>query len=181
VQDDVSARVEAEAKVTFLAYHDQLTGLPNRALLFDEMERALHRGQRHGTATALLFIDLNNFKTVNDQHGHVVGDDVLRRVAAQLRTATRDTDVLARQGGDEFLLLLTDLDPADASTVAHRVAEQVHTALRQPIGLTDLSPDVDAITLNGSIGISIAPADASTAHELIRLADAAMYRAKRQI
>jgi diguanylate cyclase (GGDEF)-like protein/PAS domain S-box-containing protein len=179
VQDDVSARVEAEAKVTFLAYHDQLTGLPNRALLFDEMERALHRGQRHGTATALLFIDLNNFKAVNDQHGHVVGDNVLRRVAAQLRTATRDTDVLARQGGDEFLLLLTDLDPRDASTVANRVAEQVHTALRQPIGLTDVSPDIDALTLNGSIGISLAPADASTAHELIRLADAAMYRAKR--
>jgi diguanylate cyclase (GGDEF)-like protein/PAS domain S-box-containing protein len=179
VQDDVSARVEAEARVAFLAYHDQLTGLPNRALLFEEMERALDRGQRHGTATALLFIDLDNFKTVNDQHGHVVGDNVLRRVSAQLRTATRSSDILARQGGDEFLLLLTDLDPQDALTVARRVADQVHAALREPVALADLSPDVEAITLSGSIGISLAPADATTGPELIRLADAAMYDAKR--
>ena len=111
VQDDITARVEAEAQVTYLAYHDQLTGLPNRALLADELERALARGARTNTATALLFIDLDDFKQINDQHGHHAGDTVLRRVADHLAHATRGSDTLARLGGDEFVVLLCDLDP----------------------------------------------------------------------
>ena len=180
VQDDVTARVEAEARVTYLAYHDQLTGLPNRALLLEQTRAGARTGQpAHDTATALLFIDLDDFKQINDQHGHHAGDMVLRRVAAQLLTATRGSDILARSGGDEFVLLLTDLDPADAEAVARRVADQVRVALKEPILLGDVSPAVEHITLNGSIGISLAPNDATTGQELIRHADAAMYKDKR--
>jgi diguanylate cyclase (GGDEF)-like protein/PAS domain S-box-containing protein len=178
VQDDITARVEAEAQVTYLAYHDQLTGLPNRALLTGELERALGRGARNHTATALLFIDLDDFKRINDQYGHHTGDMVLRRVGDLLGQATRGTDILARLGGDEFVLLLSDLDPDLASSITLRVADQIAVGLQQPIHMADISAIVDSVTVSASVGISIAEDGRTTPTELMQRADAAMYDVK---
>ena len=181
VQDDVTARVEAETQVAYLAYHDQLTGLPNRALLMNELERALARGARNHTATALLFIDLDDFKQINDQHGHHTGDMVLSRVAGQLSRATRGNDLLARLGGDEFVLLLADLGLDTAANVTQRVADQITQTLQEPISISDLSATLDAVTINASVGISIATGDHTAPTDLMQQADTAMYRAKTQV
>jgi diguanylate cyclase (GGDEF)-like protein/PAS domain S-box-containing protein len=180
VQDDITARVEAEAQVTYLAYHDQLTGLPNRALFTGELERALDRGARNATATALLFIDLDDFKQVNDQFGHHAGDTLLRRVAERLGDATRGSDILARLGGDEFVVLLSDLDPQLAPPITRRVAEQIAETLRRPVPMSDVSATIESRTVQASIGISIADPGETTPSELMQRADAAMYEAKTQ-
>ena len=109
---DITERKTAEEEVAFLAYHDKLTGLPNRALFEEMLESAIARGRRNDTGVGVLFLDLDNFKMVNDSLGHHAGDLLLAQLADRLRTCTRDTDLVARQGGDEFLLLLSDLDRA---------------------------------------------------------------------
>ena len=174
VQHDVTARVEAEARVLHLAYHDALTGLPNRERFRAALSDALERGRRTGSATALLFIDLVAFKQINDAHGRDVGDQVLREVAGRLRLALRSDDLLARQGGDEFLLLLADLPTDLAPGIATRVAQDLLAALTAPF-LASGSPDL----VGASIGISLAPADAATPELLLRHVDVAMYVAKR--
>ncbi len=175
VQQDVTARIEAEAKVLHLAYHDPLTGLPNREQLGVAMTDALERGRRTGSATALLFIDLVAFKAVNDGHGHDAGDRLLREVASRLRFGLRADDLLARHGGDEFLLLLTDLPKGLAAGIAERVAQDLLAALRPPFPVGSAIP----VNVGASIGISLAPNDASTPEQLLRHADTAMYIAKR--
>lgn len=174
VQHDVTARFEAEANVLHLAYHDVLTGLPNRERLRAALSEALARGARTGQATALLFIDLVAFKAVNDAHGHDAGDQLLREVAGRLRLGLRADDLLARQGGDEFLLLLTDLPATLAAGIAERAAEDLLAALG-PAFTAHGRP----ITVGASIGISLAPDDADTPERLLARADAAMYTAKR--
>ena len=174
VQHDVTARVEAEDKVLHLAYHDALTGLPNRERLRAALSDALDRGRRTGGATALLFIDLVSFKQINDAHGHDAGDQLLREVAGRLRLALRSDDLLARQGGDEFLLLLADLPQPMAAAISERVAEDLLAALRPPFTAAGRPVEVGA-----SIGISLAPVDADSPEQLLRHADAAMYTAKR--
>jgi len=174
VQHDVTARVEAEATVLHLAYHDPLTGLPNRERLRAALADALGRGQRTGTATALLFIDLVAFKAINDAHGHDTGDQLLRQVAGRLRLALRADDLLARQGGDEFLLLLADLPAPLAADIAERAAEDLLAALSPAFLIGGRRVSVGA-----SIGIALAPADTDTPEQLLRHADAAMYSAKR--
>ena len=175
VQNDVTAHVEAEQTVLHLAYHDALTGLPNRARLDDALTAALERRRDTGTATALLFIDLDDFKTVNDRHGHSAGDTLLCQVAARLRAAVRADDLLARQGGDEFLLLLTDLPGHSAEAVAARAADQLLHALQEPFDVHGTRLSVAA-----SIGIHVDQGDAARTDDLLRVADAAMYSAKNQ-
>lgn len=174
VQQDVTARVEAEAKVLHLTYHDALTGLPNRERLRAALTDALDRGRRTGTATALLFIDLVAFKAINDAHGHDTGDQLLREVAGRLRLGLRADDLLARQGGDEFLLLLAELPAGLAAGIAERVAEDLLAALGPAFLVADQQP----VNVGASVGISLAPADADTPEQLLRHADAAMYTAK---
>ncbi len=174
VQHDVTARVEAEAKVLHLAHHDALTGLPNRDRLRAALTDALERGRRTGTATALLFLDLVAFKAINDAHGHDTGDQLLREVAGRLRLALRADDLLARQGGDEFLLLLADLPAGLAAGIAERVAQDLLAALGPAFLVAD-----QHVRVGASIGISLAPTDADTPDQLLRHADAAMYTAKR--
>ena len=173
VQNDITARIEAEQTVLHLAYHDPLTRLPNRTRLADVLTRALDRAQHTGNALALLSIDLDNFKQVNDTHGHSAGDLLLRDVATRLRTAARADDLLARQGGDEFLLLLTDLPPHQAARIAGRTAQQLGAALRQPFMLQQTK-----LTVTASIGVAVDTAGVNTADDLLRIADAAMYRVK---
>jgi len=174
VQHDVTARVEAEAKVLHLAYHDALTNLPNRERLRAALTDALARGRRTGQATALLFIDLVAFKTENDAYGHDAGDQLLREVAGRLRLALRADDLLARQGGDEFLLLLHDLPGELAAGIAERVAQDLLAALTLPFTVQDRQ-----VSIGASIGISLAPHHTDDPEQLLRYADTAMYTAKR--
>ncbi|MDO8214078.1 EAL domain-containing protein, partial [Conexibacter sp. CPCC 206217] len=169
---DITERRRAQEQIAFLAYHDSLTKLPNRALLDEHLALALARARRAGSSVALLYVDLDDFKAVNDSLGHAAGDELLRRIAVRLKTVVRTTDLLARQGGDEFLILLTDLDK-DARLRAEAVAKQVEAALLEPFHLADAEFEVGA-----SIGISMYPDDAADADTLLRHADAAMYEVK---
>jgi diguanylate cyclase (GGDEF)-like protein/PAS domain S-box-containing protein len=169
---DVTERRVAEERISHLAYHDSLTGLPNRALLREHLEPALARARRSGNSVALLYLDLDDFKLVNDSFGHDAGDELLCQVAERLQARRRAADVLARQGGDEFLLLLTDLgEEPGASAMA--AAQGMLDCLAEPFRTAD-----ESFHLNGSIGISIFPRDADDAATLLRHADTAMYEAK---
>jgi diguanylate cyclase (GGDEF)-like protein/PAS domain S-box-containing protein len=181
---DISERKQAEEQIAFLAYHDKLTHLPNRAMFEEHLELAIARARRNDLAVAVLYMDLDNFKLVNDSLGHEAGDELLRQMAGRLHEATRDTDLVARQGGDEFLLLFADIErPAEdvgvgsvefATQSAQRVAERIQAALRTPFQLADTEFFVSA-----SMGISVFPVDAQDAAQLLKNADASMYRSKR--
>jgi diguanylate cyclase (GGDEF)-like protein/PAS domain S-box-containing protein len=177
---DITERKNAEEQVAFLAYHDKLTGLPNRVLFEEMLESSIARARRNDTAVGVLYLDLDNFKMVNDSLGHHSGDLLLAQLGDRLRTCTRDTDMVARQGGDEFLLLLSDLDREeaqgenDALITAQMVANRVREALAEPFDLHGVP-----FFASGSIGISLFPHDAQDAETLMKNADAAMYRTKR--
>jgi diguanylate cyclase (GGDEF)-like protein/PAS domain S-box-containing protein len=181
---DISERRRAELQIAFLAFHDKLTGLANRAKFEELMEMAVARARRHSLAVAVLYMDLDNFKLVNDSLGHAAGDDLLREVAARLIQLTRETDVVGRLGGDEFLLLLPDLhrslDAASQETTdsavlqAEAVAARVHEALREPFVLSDTE-----FYVTTSMGISLYPLDAEDGRSLLKNADAAMYQSKK--
>lgn len=160
----------ANRRAHHLATHCSLTGLPNRELLLDRMTRAVATARRENRLVALLFIDLDGFKSVNDTFGHLTGDYVLRAVAERLRRNRRATDTLARVGGDEFAILLSH--PARA-TDAGRVAEAVVDALSEPISVNDAS-----LTIRSSVGIAVFPDNADSPEELFQRADATMYRVK---
>jgi diguanylate cyclase (GGDEF)-like protein len=166
---DVTDRKRAEAQLSHQALHDQLTGLPNRALLLDRLDQALGQSCRAGRLVAVLFCDLDRFKLVNDSRGHAVGDDLLIAVADRLRGILRPVDTVARFGGDEFVMICHDAGAVD--DVLH-VAERVADALRRPFSLHG-----DDTFLSVSIGIAVSDGRTS-AGELLRDADAAMYRAK---
>ncbi|MGE3569876.1 MAG: PAS domain S-box protein [Burkholderiales bacterium] len=171
VSQDVTERKRREEAERFLAYHDTLTGLPNRRLLDDRLRQALHLAQRRDARVAVMLIDLDDFKEVNDRLGHRAGDAALREVAGRLAACVRKADTLARQGGDEFVLVIPDVAlEADCQVVA----EKILRALDSPVRV-----DGEDLRLGASIGISVYPADAGDGEALLRNADAAMYRAKR--
>jgi diguanylate cyclase (GGDEF)-like protein/PAS domain S-box-containing protein len=170
---DLTERRAAEEQIAYLAYHDPLTGLPNRALLQEHLDLALARARRQGQAVGLLYLDLDGFKLVNDSLGHPAGDELLCHVTMRLGERRRGMDLLARQGGDEFLLLLVDLERDQAEPHARRVAEDLLKALAEPFSISGAEFHIGA-----SIGISLFPRDAADADELLRHADAAMYGAK---
>jgi diguanylate cyclase (GGDEF)-like protein/PAS domain S-box-containing protein len=170
--EDVTDRQRAEQQITYLAYHDVLTGLANRTLLEEHLKLALARSRRTGAGVALLQLDVDNFKLVNDSLGHRSGDELICRLAARLQESVRATDLLARTGGDGFLLLLADLHDEPAG-VAERVAGQIVACLAEPFMIADSEFQVSA-----SIGIALAPRDARDAEALLAHADSAMYQAK---
>jgi len=167
---DISERKAAEAKIAFLAHHDPLTGLPNRLLLKDRMEQAIAHGERTGNKVALLFVDLDRFKAVNDSFGHPVGDALLRDAAQRLLACVRDSDTISRHGGDEFLVVLTDLQ---SSEVPAQIAAKIMAALGEPFHI-----DVHEATISASVGIAVHPEDGADFDELLKKADTAMYHAK---
>ena len=170
VAHDVTVARELSQKLARLALHDSLTDVPNRTLLSDRLDQAVMRVHRTGTSVAILFIDLDRFKHINDTLGHAVGDELLRSVAQRLQSCVRSSDTVSRQGGDEFLVLLSDVtQPHDAALCA----EKIIAALDAPhhIGGHDLR-------ITASIGIATYPGDASDAEQLLRNADFAMYQAK---
>jgi diguanylate cyclase (GGDEF)-like protein/PAS domain S-box-containing protein len=170
---DLTERRAAEEQIAYLAYHDPLTGLPNRALLQEHLDLALARGRRQEQAVGLLYLDLDGFKLVNDSLGHPAGDELLCHVTMRLGERRRGMDLLARQGGDEFLLLLGDLDRQEAEAHARGVAGDLLQALAEPFSISGAEFHIGA-----SIGVSLFPRDAADADELLRHADAAMYAAK---
>lgn len=172
--EDVTERREAEAQVAFLAYHDTLTGLPNRVMLEEQLSRDLAQARRQNRELALLYLDLDDFKLVNDSLGHSAGDLVLAETAKRVATLTRAGDLVCRQGGDEFLLLLTSDAGEDAETVALETAERIKAALEQPYSVLGAE-----FLLGASIGGAIFPTHAQDAESLFKRADAAMYQAKR--
>ncbi len=167
---DISERKQMEARLENLAHYDALTGLPNRMLLQDRLEQAIASAERLSQHFALLFIDLDGFKPVNDRFGHAFGDEVLRRVAQRLSTAIRSMDTAARLGGDEFVVILTDIQTSD---IAQQVAQSIVVQLGAPYEIAG-----ESITVSASIGVSIYPDDERSPNELLRIADVAMYRAK---
>ena len=169
-----AAITERAAAARYDALHDPLTGLPNRLLFNDRLEHGLAQAERHGWNLAVMFVDLDKFKEINDSLGHDVGDAVLRTIAARMKEHTRADDTICRHGGDEFLYLLME---TRGQQDVRLVAEKLIHAVEMPcdIGVSDnhISPCVSA-----SIGIAQFPKDGTTADLLIRSADVAMYRAK---
>ena len=168
VQLDVTERRQAEDRAQFLAYHDPLTGLANRARLQERLALALRDAGRAGHQVALLYLDLDDFKSVNDRFGHTAGDELLRQMTERLGRLVRPRDLLARQGGDEFLIVLCDL-PGDATAMGLRVGERVQEALQAPFLIAG-----DALEVSASVGVSAYPADAASPGALLQHADAAM-------
>lgn len=159
------------------ALHDQLTGLPNRRHFEHRLSAAIEQSQQNNTRTALLMVDLNGFKLINDSLGHEVGDQLLQRISINLRNVIRAPDTLARLGGDEFIIIATDL-PSDqpAELIASRSLARISHALRKTVTIGG-----NALTVSGSVGVAIYPDDATDEVLLRRIADQRMYQQKRQI
>jgi len=167
---DITLRKRAEAQTEYQANYDELTGLPNRKLLADRLQRSILQAQHNGTQLAVLYVDLDRFKTINDTLGHDVGDQFLKEVAPRLSEAVRATDTVARPGGDEFIVVLPEIASIGE---AGRTAERIVSSFAQPVALGGRE-----LYSSASVGISIFPDDGTTPEELIRAADAALYRAK---
>jgi diguanylate cyclase len=156
--------------------HDPLTGLPNRALFNDRLNHALAQAKRHGSSLVVMFLDLDDFKKINDTHGHEVGDAVLTTVAERLGEITRDDDTVCRQGGDEFLYLLQSIRNIED---IKQVAEKIINAIQAPCEIKGRERSL-SLSIQPSIGIALFPNDGSSADALLDCADKAMYRAKRE-
>ncbi len=170
VFSDITRRKAEQEQMQFLAYHDGLTGLPNRGLFLDRLHHALAHAHRSRTLVAVLFIDLDNFKPVNDALGHHVGDRLLQTVAERLTAVVREADTVARLGGDEFTVILESLNDAnDAPLIVQKIVDTVS----QPMQI-----DGQEVLTTASIGVSLYPQDSTDAEDLLRHADTAMYRAK---
>lgn len=167
---DNSERKTIEERLDYLAHYDSLTGLPNRSLLLDRLEQAIERIARLGGSVALLYLDLDHFKQVNDSLGHAVGDELLKAVALRMKASVRAIDTVARLGGDEFVVMAPEIsDPGDAVGVAQKLLD----ALLLPYDLAE-----GRFVCTPSIGVSLFPFDGRTSAELMRQADSAMYQAK---
>lgn len=162
---------QEEEKARHAAFHDALTGLPNRALFENRLEHGLAQAKRHGLTLAVMFIDIDNFKKINDTYGHDVGDGVLKIIAERLMQSTREDDTVSRFGGDEFMHLMMEFgDVPDVISIAEKITHAIQAPCRLSIG---------ELNIKLSIGISIFPKDGMTGLDLIKSADKAMYEAKR--
>jgi diguanylate cyclase (GGDEF)-like protein/PAS domain S-box-containing protein len=171
LQDEIFERMQAEQRIWHVAHHDALTDLPNRVLLLDRLQQSLTQAERNGSRVAVMFLDLDRFKSINDTLGHEVGDELLKEVAHRLRGAVRAADTVARLGGDEFVVVLQDVvDPEDAARVAEKIVAAFAPLMK--IGKHELRTST-------SIGIGLYPEDGDEAYVLMRRADSAMYHAKR--
>ena len=177
---DISERKRDEQQVAFLAYHDELTGLPSRSMFEELLSLSIDRARRHDGSVAVVCLDLDDFRLVNDSLGHHHGDDLLKLVAERLRESTRDTDLVARRGGDQFLLLLADLEreergDMDAPLIrAESVVQHIHGSFASPFVVAGTE-----LYISASMGISLFPQDGEVPGGLLRNAEAAMYQSKK--
>lgn len=172
VFSDITERKATEAKIEYLAHHDALTNLPNRTLLRDRFEQAIAYAARNNTLIALLFLDLDHFKQINDTLGHDVGDHLLQGISTRLVNCLREVDIICRQGGDEFIIVLSELKDNDAVV---QITQKILQQLNEPFDIDGIQ-----ITTSFSIGISIYPLDSQNFEGLLNKADTAMYAAKKQ-
>lgn len=172
LSDQIAKRRQAQEELRQQAMHDALTGLPNRRLFFDRLNQTLKRSRRDKTAIALLYVDLDGFKQVNDTFGHDIGDTLLKKVSATLMKCIREGDTLARLGGDEFCAILSHIETDDDATI---VAVRIVNALKKDFNIENCQCRIGA-----SIGISITPTDGETSAELLKNADSAMYAVKKR-
>ncbi len=166
---DISEQKQREALITHQAFHDALTGLPNRVLFTDRLTLALAHSQRVGRSMAVLFVDIDRFKVVNDTLGHLVGDRLLQEAARRIQRCVRGEDTVARMGGDEFTVILQEVDEPGVRRIAGRILEEI---------TAPISIDGQELHTAASIGISMAPADGQSAETLMKHADIALYKAK---
>ena len=169
---DITERKKLEDKINHMATHDTLTEIPNRVLLMDRLDQALARADRDKKKVAVLFLDLDNFKPVNDAMGHMIGDQILKQMAERMTSCLRKTDTVARFGGDEFAVVMTDVKNTGDVT---KMAKNLNKLLLKPINLGSKET-----SLGASIGISLYPDHAKTAETLLSLADEAMFAVKRK-
>ena len=169
----VLALEQEMAQIRHFAYHDELTGLPNRSLFLDRLSQTVAQASRRNRQAALLLLDLDGFKSVNDRYGHVAGDQLLQRMAGRLLASTRRADTTARYGGDEFMVLLPEVEGKKSAT---EVAQKIHTRLTEPFVIEGHS-----IAVTACIGIAVYPIEGKTSAELIERADIAMYAAKERL
>jgi diguanylate cyclase (GGDEF)-like protein len=170
IAEDITEQQAAQKKIEFIAYHDALTELPNRLLAKYHLEQAILAAERENSKVALLFIDLDKFKTINDSLGHVIGDGLLKGVAIRLRECLRDIDTLSRQGGDEFLIVLNNIRDTESITV---LAEKILERMAEPFEI-----DHHELSISLSIGIAVYPDDGKDFDMLLKKSDTAMYQAK---
>ncbi len=170
VQERTAELSNANQHLQFLATHDNLTGLPNRFLFFDRLDQAIRKSRRQKNRFALLFIDIDDFKKVNDTYGHVTGDEVLQNVAKFLELTVRDSDTVARLAGDEFTVILDNVQSNDN---VEAIVQKIVGAVSQPI-----KTEQAEIVITVSIGVSLYPDHGEDTETLLRKADAAMYRIK---
>lgn len=170
VTRDITERKKLEDQLHFLAYHDTLTGLPNRRFLLDRLQQAIKDAKRYRQGIGVLFLDFDHFKSINDTYGHDIGDQFLQGLAQRLKTCVRHADTIARLGGDEFIVILTAID---SETQVKKVARRIVETLQQP---WEIGPHRFQITV--SIGISLFPDDGEGIDQLISFADKALYQAK---
>lgn len=169
----VVERKRAEDHLRFLAHHDPLTGLTNRSLFYDRLETALKSASRHNSHVALLYLDLNDFKQINDNLGHEAGDQLLIETARRLEQCTRETDTVARMGGDEFTVLLTDIGDLAAAEAA---VGKIREVMAAPMVL-----EGQRVLISFSVGVALYPEDGHTARNLLGRADSKMYEQKRSL
>jgi diguanylate cyclase (GGDEF)-like protein len=167
---------EQEESARHRVLHDALTGLPNRILFSDRLEHGLAQSLRHDRRLAVMFIDLNGFKAVNDKYGHDAGDSVLQVLATRLLEHTRSEDTASRHGGDEFLYLLAEA--GNEQSMVH-IAERIIRMIQEPFNISSHDTEI-SVSIDASIGIAISPKDGITVDMLVKSADSAMYRAKQQ-
>jgi diguanylate cyclase (GGDEF)-like protein/PAS domain S-box-containing protein len=172
LQVEIEEREKIAAELDFLANHDALTGLPSLRLCKDRLDQSLAEARRNRQTSAVMFVDLDGFKEINDQHGHDIGDLVLKMTADRIKTEIRETDTVARIGGDEFVIILSSLPE---TAIAERIAATVIAQVARPLQIKDIEVEITA-----SIGISLYPEHGTTAENLIRSADKAMYQVKRE-
>ena len=171
LNNQIDIRHIVEKELEYLAYYDELTGLPNRTLFIEDAKKALHQAKRNKSLLSILFIDLDRFKNINDSHGHNVGDKLLKKVAERLRLTLRDSDTIARNGGDEFSILIENMRDISEPFV---VANKIISSMNQKFEI-----DGHNVHIGASVGIATYPLDADDALELLKMADTAMYEAKK--
>lgn len=170
LEDEISEREKIAAELKFLANHDPLTGLPSLRLCKDRLDRSLAESRRNNRRSAVMFVDLDDFKLINDSYGHECGDLVLKTTADRIRAEIREIDTVARIGGDEFLIILSQIsEVADTQRIAKNIIKQISQVIHI---------DQNEVTVGASVGIAICPDDGATSNELIRHADKAMYLTK---